>query len=129
MSEPSNVPSTAAVACSALLGRCVTCKWWLEEEDRYNSIVNPPDPVTYDQCETEEEIRAKWGHTVRHCKHPKILFYQRPEIDAAAVMDGSEYMARLLTSEQFGCVLHERPNDRTELPPPDTTVATKKNVQ
>jgi hypothetical protein len=89
-------------------GRCLTCKWWREDKDHYNDIVNPYDPDTYERCKSEDEIRAKWGHAVRHCTHPKILFYQRPAIDGAAVMDGSEYMARLRTSEQFGCVLHER---------------------
>lgn len=108
--KPNEAETGEDVGCSAWLGRCVTCKWWQEEEDRYNTVVNPPDPITYDQLETEDEIRAKWGHAVRHCKNPKILFYQRPEINAAAVVDGSNYHAALLTAEQFGCVLHERPN-------------------
>jgi len=89
---------------------CKTCKHWQrEKDDGYDDIVNPPDPATFDKDydATEEMIRAKWGHVVRHCKHPKIVFYQRPEINAAAVVDGSNYTASLLTGEQFGCVLHE----------------------
>jgi hypothetical protein len=32
---------------------------------------------------------------------------QRPQIDGACVVDGSEYRAELITGEQFGCVLFE----------------------
>lgn len=71
---------------------CKTCKHWhLGEENRYNSEANA----------------AKWGHRVRRCKHPRLLFYQRPDKDAAAVCDGSQYQAELITGEEFGCVLHE----------------------
>ena len=95
---------------------CATCRYWQEDEERrYHSVINPPDPVTYEQCKTEEEIAAKWGHRVRYCAHPKILFYQRPEIDAAAVVDGSEYDASLLTAEQFGCVLHESTSEKADV--------------
>lgn len=52
-------------------------------------------------------IAAKWRHNVRFCKHPKLEFCQRPERNALAVIDGSEYYAALLTGEDFGCVLHE----------------------
>jgi hypothetical protein len=36
-------------------------------------------------------IAAKWRHNVRFCKHPKLEFCQRPERNALAVIDGSEY--------------------------------------
>lgn len=89
-------------------GRCSTCKWWqLDEDSRYSRVIFPFDPVTYEQEEDEEKNAAKWGHRVRQCKHPRVVFYQRPDQDAAAVCDGSEYHAELLTGEDFGCVLHE----------------------
>lgn len=91
------------------MSNCKTCKWWLlgEEPDRYDSVIFPADPVTHEQEFDEEKNAAKWGHRVRRCHHPRVLFYQRPDRDAAAVCDGSEYAASLLTGEDFGCVLHE----------------------
>lgn len=91
--------------------RCATCKWWLLNEDtRASRVIFPPDPVTYEQEETEEANTAKWGHRVRQCTHPRVLFYQRPDKGGAAICDGSEYRAELLTGEDFGCTLHENSN-------------------
>lgn len=88
--------------------RCENCKWWqLDEDSRYSRVIFPCDPATYEQEEDEEKNAAKWGHKVRQCKHPRLLFYQRPDRDAAAVCDGSEYRAELLTGPDFGCRLHE----------------------
>ena len=56
---------------------------------------------------TEEQVIKLHGYTLRYCQHPKILFYQRPEINGATVMDGSEFKACLVTAPDFGCVLHE----------------------
>lgn len=87
---------------------CKTCKHWLiAKEDRADDLISPYDPVTYKREETEEAIAAKWGHNVRYCKHPKLQFYQRPDKDGLAVIDGSDYYAALLTGEDFGCILHE----------------------
>ena len=87
---------------------CKTCKHWqLGEENRYDSLIFPYDPDTYEQEPDEQANAAKWGHRVRRCKHPRLLFYQRPDKDAAAVCDGSKYHAELITGEEFGCVLHE----------------------
>lgn len=89
--------------------QCKTCKHWvLGEDDEYNRLIFPYNPTkNYEQCETEEEAAALFGGRVRRCRHPKLLFYQRPEINGAAVMDGSEYKAELVTGEEFGCVNHE----------------------
>lgn len=91
--------------------QCETCKFWqLDNEDRtyLHPIVFPYHPgKDFEQCQTEEEVVAAFGYRVRYCTNPKIVFYQRPEINAATVVDGSEYRAALLTAEKFGCVLHE----------------------
>ena len=101
MTTPDANPNTCGATCS-------TCKHWvLDKDDRYNSLISPEDPVTYEHEETEEAIAAKWGHAVRRCRCPKITFYQRPERDGATVCDGSEYMAELLTGQDFGCIHHE----------------------
>ncbi len=87
---------------------CKQCRHWrLDKDSRSSDVIFPPDPVTYEREEDEERNAKKWGHKVRKCCHPKIIFYQRPEKNAAAICDGSEYRAELLTSEDFGCVLHE----------------------
>jgi hypothetical protein len=109
--SPENAATTYAMKESPQFPRCLTCKWWqLDEDSRYSRVIFPPDPATYEQEEDEEKNATKWGHRVRQCKHPKVLFYQRPERDGAAVCDGSEYRAELLTAENFGCVLHEAKN-------------------
>lgn len=90
------------------MNTCKTCKWWqLGEDDRYGRVLFPEDPETYEQELDEEKNAARWGHRARRCRHPRLLFYQRPDRDAAAVCDGSQYKAALLTGEDFGCVLHE----------------------
>ncbi len=87
--------------------RCETCQYWLlGEESRYSRVIFPEDPETGDQEEDEDKNAAKWGYKVRRCKHPRLLFYQRPDKDAAAVCDGSEYRAELLTGPDFGCRLY-----------------------
>lgn len=50
---------------------------------------------------------ADAGEQVRECKHPKLLFYEMPSVDGAAVLDGSEYEGTLMTGRDFGCVNHE----------------------
>lgn len=89
---------------------CKTCRHWqIGKDDRYSTILFPYRPdKDWEQCETEAEVVAVYGYRVRRCHHPKLLFYQRPERHAAAVCDGSEYKASLVTAEDFGCVLHER---------------------
>jgi hypothetical protein len=112
--------SGLSVIAGSAPARCATCKWWkLNEDSRYSSVIFPYDPVTYEKEEDEEKNAAKWGHRVRRCKHPRVVFYQRPDKDAAAVCDGSEYHAELLTGEDFGCVLHE-PNNQGQSRPTES---------
>ena len=87
--------------------RCATCKHWQEPNEKYDLILYPFHPGTCERTKTEEEAANVFGHRVRYCRNPKVEFYQRPKIDGAAVVDGSEYRAELITGEEFGCVLHE----------------------
>ncbi len=90
------------------MNTCQTCRHWQMDETRYNTIVLPYKPDdSYDQCETEDEAQKQRGYRVRYCKSPDIVFYQQPSRNGAAVCDGSNYHAELLTAEDFGCVLHE----------------------
>jgi len=88
--------------------QCKTCRYWLlDKDDKYSCLIYPYKPgEDYEQCETEEEAAALFGCRVRRCRNPKLLFYQRPEIGGAAVLDGSEYIAELITGEEFGCSCH-----------------------
>ncbi len=79
---------------------CKTCVWWTDGDNDWNEILNPRHPVTYEVMETTFEVRE--------CKHPKLLFCERPvEANGFAVADGSNYRAALYTAEDFGCVRHE----------------------
>lgn len=89
---------------------CKTCRHWKqagntwddgsEHLDNWNEITMPVDPDTYQPMEMPFEVRQ--------CRNPKLLFCERPlESDGYAVADGSQYMARLYTAEDFGCALHE----------------------
>ena len=90
---------------------CSTCKHWRrEDQDKYNYLeitMGYRPGGGYDYVEDEQEAIKVWGYRVRRCTHPKLLFYERPESNAATVVDGSQYKAKLFTGEQFGCVLHE----------------------
>lgn len=88
------------------MSTCKSCKHWTIKSD-VSRIVFPPHPVTFKHPADEAQVVQTYGYRVRYCLHPKILFYQRPERDGAAVVDGSQYHAALLTAEDFGCVLHE----------------------
>lgn len=87
---------------------CATCRHWVEQDDRYEVVRLGRNPESgWAMCETEEDSTKVFGYRVRHCTNPKIVFYQRPDENGAAVVDGSQYQAALLTAERFGCVLHE----------------------
>jgi hypothetical protein len=47
------------------------------------------------------------GYEVRECKSPLLRWFATPGPNEAALVDGSEYYAALLTGEAFGCVNHE----------------------
>ncbi|HUW15155.1 MAG TPA: hypothetical protein VM537_35890 [Anaerolineae bacterium] len=82
---------------------CETCKWWVrdpEGDGRYLgcSIIAPYD------IDAGGPMIMPWE--VRFCLSPKITFFERPvDRDGATIVDGSEYMADLITGPDFGCVL------------------------
>lgn len=92
---------------------CKNCKHWLlpsEDESWGNDDVAFSvwsDEDRWHVRMTEEKQRELHGHATRYCKSPKLLFYERPENGGATVCDGSQYMANLITSENFGCVNFE----------------------
>ncbi len=87
------------------MNNCKTCKWWIAHEEpryevgeEYNGEAKPWNP--------DEPMPHEFE--VRFCRHPKLLFCERPlESNTFAVSDGSMYAANLHTAENFGCVLHE----------------------
>ena len=119
IAERDALRSALAAIQGLSVGSCLTCRFWmLDEQDCYEGLISPRDPVDYSQIDPteeggEEKVAAKWGHAVRRCKSPKVTFYQRPEKDGATVIDGSEYMAQLLTGPDFGCVHHCSKNTDT----------------
>jgi hypothetical protein len=80
---------------------CKTCVWWTVP-DRYESEYSQPvDPDTYEPMESPFEVRR--------CAHPDLLFCERPlQSPGFAVADGSGYKAAFYTTEDFGCVLHQK---------------------
>lgn len=91
-------------------GRCDSCRWWTprDEHDTAARIhdVFPRDPVTY------EELPGP--HEIRFCLSPKLLDNTETygegrniDRDGAMVVDGSGYVAELLTAPDFGCVNQE----------------------
>lgn len=94
---------------------CATCRFWVRDVAPWpEEVYFPPlgDAAAADgdwaACDTDEaSIVARGLHRVRRCAHPKIVFYQRPARDGAALLDGSQYRASFVTAEGYGCLLHE----------------------
>lgn len=85
---------------------CKTCKHWkaigdsnFRADQRADEVCRPFDPDTYEPMEL--------GYEVRECKSPFLRWFETPGPSEAALVDGSEYYAALLTGEDFGCVNHE----------------------
>jgi len=103
--KPEINTATAETVQQERLVRCSSCVYWQRDENRYNRAIDPEEnPATGDEWASEEERKMWFPFEVRYCKHPKLLFYQRPAKDGAAVFDGSDYMAYLATGGDFGCV-------------------------
>ena len=80
---------------------CKNCKHWQMPLEPWEF-----DDITHDRGLDLEIIEEK---AVRnYCKSPKVVFYQRPDLDGACVIDGSEYKAELITGPDFGCVNFEK---------------------
>jgi hypothetical protein len=82
------------------MNKCKTCKFWEEEywdETQYDPIRHPIDPDTLELMPTNFEVRL--------CKSSKIAYFERhPESNGISLVDGSDYLALMLTGEDFGCV-------------------------
>ena len=90
------------------MNNCKNCQYWQTDETRYNDAIDPDyNPATLSDWASNEEKQQFFPYEVRYCKHPKVLFYQRPESNGAAVFDGSEYSAYLTTGPDYGCVNFE----------------------
>ncbi len=72
------------------------------------------DDFALEQVKEEDEQRALFGYATKYCKSPKLKFYKRPSKDGCCVADGSQYMAVLITGEDFGCS-NFKPKSVTEL--------------
>ena len=84
--------------------KCKTCKFWVKpvERDNWNArfICNPVDSDTYEKMKTNFEVRK--------CNSDKIVYFERqPESNWISLVDGSEYYAKMLTGEDYGCINHE----------------------
>lgn len=86
---------------------CATCRFWRIEGGRPNDIASAVadelavrDPVTHELIEPQP-------FEVRPCRAPLVRFYERPARNGAAIVDGSEYFAALVTGPDFGCIAHE----------------------
>lgn len=85
---------------------CKTCNHWKRATPpKYSGswrqqMTAPVDQDTYEPMKVEFEVRL--------CEHPAQTFCERPvERNGFGIADGSEYMAILMTAEDFGCVRHE----------------------
>ena len=72
---------------------CKTCKHWEESEQEFSFEFSedyvPPD------------------YQIRLCKNPQMKCNERPSKNTASPHDYGGYKADFVTSEDFGCVLHE----------------------
>ena len=86
------------------MNTCKTCQYWTNPEANewdYHAkpVCNPLDADTGKPMDTGIEVRI--------CAHPAQTFSERPvEKNGFGVIDGSNYYARLITAEGFGCVRH-----------------------
>jgi len=87
------------------MNTCKTCKHWKSTDGydghwRASEVIAPTDYDTFEKMKMTFEMRL--------CLSPKKLFFERPpESDMVTLIDGSEYLADMVTGENFGCVNHE----------------------
>lgn len=86
------------------MNTCKTCKHWTRpaegEHPRVLDLCNASDPDIGKPMDR--------GFEVRRCAMPTQTFCEAPvERNGFGLTDGSEYMATLVTAEDFGCVRHE----------------------
>lgn len=81
------------------MGRCKDCKWWSKDAEN--------DPSLH-KCLHVMELwdASEWGDN----GDGRVLT-EKAEGHKAFVQDGSDYMAKLLTRPDFGCVEFERTDE------------------
>ena len=80
------------------MNTCKDCRHW--QADDYDRVAKPID------YETGEEMEVPFE--VRRCKSTELMEFERPQhSNQAAVCDGSDYRAVLITGPDFGCVKWE----------------------
>ena len=83
------------------MNTCKTCTHWiLKNEEKDDEVIVMHDENYKSLPNADPECR--------YCRSPKLLFYVRPNGTQAAVVDGSQYKANLVTTEHFGCINHEK---------------------
>lgn len=85
------------------MSTCKHCRWWQRDHpDNLDDwqIFSPRDPDTFEKMHGMPQVR--------YCRSPKLVFGERPvESHWAALVDGSDYAAGLITGADFGCVNFE----------------------
>ncbi len=92
--------------------KCKNCQHWkMPNEGEYfgaTECAMPRNPASenfdWEGIDDEDEQRKLFGHATKYCRSPKVKFFERPEKSECCVADGSEYMAVLITGEDFGCI-------------------------
>ena len=79
---------------------CKNCRFWAVNKEDYNphnDIIEPLDPDTYKPMKMPFEVKV--------CMSDNITWFERnPNSNGVSLVDGSDYYARMLTGENFGCV-------------------------
>lgn len=84
--------------------RCGACAFWKrgEEGDSWDDKVNIAELAVRDSV-THEKVDPQ-PFELRYCRSPKLRRYERPEIDGATSVDGSEWWSALVTGPHYGCI-------------------------
>jgi hypothetical protein len=83
------------------MGNCGSCKHWLTNSMRWDTEPLPPNLMDEDGEDTDTPAPGKWGY----CEKAGFL---GPKTNSKFyVRDASQYVAKLGTREDFGCVEHE----------------------
>jgi hypothetical protein len=96
--------------------KCANCRYWSSTDHRKLY----PDIAPLENLEVRDQVTCErvepQPFELRACLSPKVRFYERPEVDGAAVVDGSEYMGYLITGPEFGCTAFEPAASSSERP-------------
>ena len=87
---------------------CKTCKHW-----KFDPAVDGWTAREYCAPLDQDTLKPMaMPFEVRQCKHPAKSFCERPiESNGFGTADGSNYVALLITGEDFGCMRHEAAPD------------------